>query len=221
VASGGGEDEARERLAVIGEIAAEIAHELRNHLQVISTSAYLARQDLSAAAPHIAKVERNAREAQTIVDDLMSLARGEAARVEPVLFAEVLVAARADLDGTGAVYEDEVTPPSLRVRAHGALLGRLLHTLYENAVAVCAPRPARIATRARAEDGRVSIEVTDDGPGVPEDLRERIFDPLVTGRAGGTGLGLALAKRIATAHGGTISLVPSKTGARFRIELPA
>ena len=62
-------DDARERLANIGEIASEIAHELRNVLQVISASAYLARHDPQAAAPHLAKIERNARVAHAIVDD--------------------------------------------------------------------------------------------------------------------------------------------------------
>src|SRR5215472_9920620 len=79
----------RERLALIGEIAAEIAHELRNVLQVVAASAYLARQeaqrgDAQAAAPHIAKIERNTRLAHSIVDDLMALARGESMRAEPI-----------------------------------------------------------------------------------------------------------------------------------------
>src|SRR5580765_2477720 len=85
--------QAKERLVAIGEIAAEVAHELRNALQVIAASAYLARQDPPASLPHIQKIERNARLAHGIVDDLMSLARGEPAHAEPVLFAEVLVAA--------------------------------------------------------------------------------------------------------------------------------
>jgi signal transduction histidine kinase len=80
-----------------------------------------------------------------------------------------------------------------------------------------------IETKAWAEDGRVVIEVADDGPGVPEDIASSIFEPLVTARAGGTGLGLALARRVVAAHAGTIVLVPNAegvTGARFRVELP-
>jgi signal transduction histidine kinase len=68
----------------------------------------------------------------------------------------------------------------------------------------------------------VIIDVHDDGPGVPPDIAKRIFEALVTGRTGGTGLGLALARRIAAAHGGSIALVqPEEPGATFRIELPA
>jgi signal transduction histidine kinase len=220
VDEGGGTHDARERLAVIGEIAAEVAHELRNTLQVIAASAYLARQDPAASAPHIAKIEKNARLAHAIVDDLMALARGESAHAGPVLLADVLVAARNDIEPDAVTWTDRLTPADLRVRAHPGLLGRLLHALYENAIAVSAPAKPELVTEASNGSGKVIIEVSDDGPGVSPELAPTIFDPLVTGRPGGTGLGLALAKRIAHAHGGTIALVASERGARFRIELP-
>ena len=211
----------RERLAAIGEIAAEVAHELRNALQVITASAYLARLEPAASLPHIEKIERNARLAHSIVDDLMSLARGEPANAEPVFLAEILVAARADMEPDAAAWGDELSPSDLRVRAHAGLAARLLHVLYENAVHACAPRSPTVTTRAWQETGRVILEVSDDGPGVPRDIAERIFEPMVTGRTGGTGLGLALARRITAAHGGSITLVAGPAaGATFRVELP-
>jgi signal transduction histidine kinase len=201
-------DEARERLVVVGEIAAEVAHELRNVLQIISGMAYVARQevdrgDAAAARPHVEKIEKHARLAHAIVDDLMALARGE------------------DLAAGNASWQDAIEPHDVRVRAHPGLLGRLLHVLYENAIHACAPRGPTIVTRARTEGGLVVIEVADDGPGVPEAIATRVFEPLVTARPGGTGLGLALARRIARAHGGSIELLRGGTaGATFRIELP-
>jgi signal transduction histidine kinase len=220
------DDDPRERLAVVGEIAAEVAHELRNVLQVISASAYVARQeatrgDASATLPHVAKIEKNARTAHGIVDDLMALARGEMLHSEPVLLAEVVVASRDDLGPAAARWEDTLQPHDLRVRAHPGLLVRLLHVLYENAIQATAPRPPCIATRAHAEGDRVVIDVEDDGPGVPASIATRVFEPLVTARTGGTGLGLALARRIAAAHGGSIALVHGGgEGATFRLELP-
>jgi signal transduction histidine kinase len=229
-------DDARERLAVVGEIAAEVAHELRNVLQIISASAYVARQetskgDANAALPHIAKIERNARIAHGIVDDLMALARGEALNSEPVLLAEVLLAARADVAHGAAQWEDVLDPRDLRVRGHPGLLVRLLHVLYDNAILASAPRPPRIVTRAAlvgrepahgtaGASAHVVLEVSDDGPGVPAELAARVFEPLVTARPGGTGLGLSLARRIAAAHGGTIDLVAQQRGAMFRVVLP-
>ncbi|HEY2512088.1 MAG TPA: HAMP domain-containing sensor histidine kinase [Polyangiaceae bacterium] len=215
------EDEARERLAAIGEIAAEVAHELRNVLQIISASAYLARQDPHESLVHVEKIEKNARLAFSIVDDLMSLARGEPTHATPTLVAELLVAARADIDAERAHWDDALTPSDLRVRAHPGLMVRVLHALYENAMHVTAPRAPAIRTSARVEGERVVFEVSDDGPGVPADLAPRIFDALVSGRAGGSGLGLAMAKRIVAAHGGTIALTNrDQPGATFRIELP-
>jgi two-component system sensor histidine kinase HydH len=221
--SAGDAEAKRERLAAIGEIAAEVAHELRNALQIISANAYLAKQDLSKSAPQLAKIERSARLAHGIVDDLMALARGEPAHAEPVLFVEIVLQSREDLAERAADYDDRIAPAQLEVRAHQGLLSRCLHVLYENAIAASAPRVPTIETKAWAEDGRVVIEVADDGPGVPEDIASSIFEPLVTARPGGTGLGLALARRVVAAHAGTIVLVPNAegvTGARFRVELP-
>jgi signal transduction histidine kinase len=221
-----GQDATRERLVMLGEIAVEIAHELRNVLQVISASAYVARQEVSkgdaqAALPHVAKIEKNARAAHGIVDDLMVLVRAETLRSEPVSLAEVLVSARAEFAPDCARWEDTLEPQDLRVRAHAGLLARLLHGLYDNAIQASAPRTPRILTNARPDGGRIVIEVADDGPGVAADIAARVFDPLVTARAGGTGLGLALARRISAAHGGSIALVDgTREGATFRLELP-
>lgn len=220
---GSGPEDARERLAVIGEIAAEIAHELRNVLQVITASAYVARQDPSAGLPHILKIEKNARLAHAIVDDLMSLARGEPTHAEPVLLYDIVVAARTEIEPGVANWEDAIEPSGLRVRAHAGLATRLFHVLFENAIHAASPSPPTITTRAKIDSGNLIIEVSDDGPGVPAHIASNIFDPLVTGRDGGTGLGLALARRIAAAHAGTLSLV-EKTGddrgATFRIVFP-
>ncbi len=218
-------DDARERLASLGEIAAEIAHELRNALAVVTASTYLAKREANqgnapGALPHLDLIESHARAAQGIVDDLMSLARGDALGAELVALTDALEAARVDLHPPGAHWHDEVEP-GLLVRAHASLLIRLLHGLYENAIQASAPRAPRVVTRARAGQGAMVIEIEDDGPGVAPEIAARVFDPLVTARPGGTGLGLSLARRIAKAHGGAIALVGgSAHGATFRIELP-
>lgn len=217
-----------QRLVAIGEIAAEIAHELRNALQIVSANVYLARQNLLASEPHLVKIERSARLAHAIVDDLMALARGEPAHAQPVAVVDLVLQARETLPEPGADFEDVVLPTGLQVRAHAGLSARLLHALYENSIRASAPRRARVVTRAeriaRTPDGagdRVVITVADDGPGVPPTIAGKLFEPLISHTAGGTGLGLALARRITEAHGGTIALVPAAKGATFRIELPA
>lgn len=223
---GVGTEQRTERLAAIGEIAAEVAHELRNALQIISANVFLAKQDLANSEPFLGKIEKNARLAHAIVDDLMALARGEPAHAEPIFLAEVLVAARETLPEPGATFEDRLDAPDLRVRAHAGLLARLFHVLYENAIGASVPRRPLVRTRAWSEDGRVVIEIADDGPGVPKEIAETMFEPLVSAREGGTGLGLALARRVAAAHAGSIALVApaaapdALAGATFRIVLP-
>lgn len=210
-----------QRLAAIGEIAAEIAHELRNALQIVSANVYLARQNPAASEPHLAKIERSARIAHGIVDDLMALARGEPAHAEPVALSEILLLSRETLPDSSVDFEDVIDPPGLLVRAHSGLASRLLHALYDNSLRATAPRKPHVSTRAERSGNRVIIVVADDGPGVPQDIAGTLFEPLVTRGAGGTGLGLALARRVAEAHGGAIAHVPTETGATFRIELPA
>lgn len=205
-------------LAAIGEIAAEVAHELRNSLQIIAANVYLAKQDPAHAEAHLAKIERSTRIAQGIVDDLMALARAEPTHAEPVPLEDVVQNAREDLPAGSAKVTFQEALGGLVVRAHPGLLARCLHVLYENAIHAGA---RSITTNARQEGERSVIDVADDGPGVPEAIGRTLFVPLVTARPGGTGLGLALAKRICDAHGGTIALAPSPSGATFRIELPA
>jgi two-component system C4-dicarboxylate transport sensor histidine kinase DctB len=223
--SDGVDEAARERLASLGEIAAEIAHELRNVLQIIASSAYVARReaargDAAAALPHMAKAERHAYVAQGIVNDLMALARGDAILAEPVVVAETISLAREAFEAGAAHWEDALQPRDLRIDAHPALLARTLHVLYENAILASAPRVVRITTRAgKTEDGGW-LKVSDDGPGIAPELGGRLFEPLVTARPGGTGLGLALARRIVAAHGGNLTVVPSACGATFRVVLP-
>lgn len=209
-------DKGLAELAALGEIAGEIVHELRNALLVISASTYLAQKSPADSAQHLQKIERHARVAQAIVDGMLALARGEAVVTEPTPLADVLADARAGA-GALATFDDELEGCILQ--AHPTLLSRVFRCLFENAAQASAPRVPKIRTRVELGE-RAIITVSDDGPGVPEAIRDRLFEPLVTARKGGTGLGLALARRIITAHHGTIALVDGPLGATFRITLP-
>jgi len=96
-----------------------------------------------------------------------------------------------------------------------------LLNLVRNA-AEAMPGGGHVWLRTRSEQGRVVVEVADDGPGIPPELRERLFDPFVSTKQGGTGLGLALTHQIVKDHGGAIrvSSTPGQ-GATFTLELPA
>ena len=112
------------------------------------------------------------------------------------------------------------------VTADPELVAQLLLGLATNAAEAAQPG-GRVELRARREPGRVVLAVADDGPGVPAEDRERIFEPFFTTKERGTGLGLAMAERIARAHGGALRLVPGAgagpggSGACFELALPA
>jgi signal transduction histidine kinase len=204
--------------SALGEITAEIAHELRNAIQVIATHAFLGRRDVPGAAPHLAKIEEQARRAQAIIDDVLLLARGDAPK-EPFRLGDAVDAACRAFDGRAHFVLSYA--PDLRVVAHPGLLERLFSVLFENAVCAHAQdASATIEVSAVGDASGVHIAVADDGPGIPEELVARIFEVGVSGRKGGTGLGLALARRIVRAHGGDVRYVGGATGARFAIDLP-
>src|SRR5258705_4768518 len=177
-------------------MAGEAAHELRNALVVIAASASLLRSaDAAARETHIAKIERNARIAQVVVDALMTIARGESVRAEPVVLATAVAEARKDAP-EGLAHEDDV-PADLAVRGNEVLLSRMFRVLYEDAAQAGAKN---VATRAVREGDVITIDVSDDGSGVALDIRAKLFEPLVTTKKTGTGLGLALVRRVARAH---------------------
>ncbi|CAN5541323.1 hypothetical protein BH09MYX1_BH09MYX1_46160 [soil metagenome] len=220
-----------ERLAAVGEVAASAVHEIRNALQVAATSLWLAKQPGAEAQvqTHVAKAERATRTAQGVVDAVLGLARGERLVGESASIEELLTDARADLSAQ-AEWTDEGC--STRVRGSPVLLARVFHVLFENALAIgMATKSGSVSVTTRvttlaAGDGGVRIDVADDGPGIASDLRDDVFRPLVSGRAGGTGLGLSLARRIVEAHGGTMRLATEAdaailSGAHFVIDLPS
>ena len=229
---------AQATMAILGEIALEVAHELRNLLLVIDGTTYVAKQSATACAcgPHLAKIDRTVRAARGVVDDVFLLAAEEPVPREPVALAHVVDLARRELGehvtrGSEPVWVDSFAAREVVVRAHDRLLARALKVLYENAIQMRSPESVRIETRIGAVPDRpdmLAIEIEDDGAGVAAGIADRIFEPLVSARPGGSGMGLPLARRVMLAHGGEIVLadapgpssVLARRGACFRLLLP-
>jgi signal transduction histidine kinase len=98
-------------------------------------------------------------------------------------------------------------------------LSRALHNLIANAVQHTPPN-GWVKVTAAIENGQLEIAVEDSGPGVPDELKEKIFEPFVSSRSSGSGLGLSIGREIVEAHGGTLRCVNGCVGARFEIRLP-
>lgn len=207
--------------------AADAAHELRSPLTAIAAVAQAARatagSDERAAFETIA---RSAFEASTVVSDLLTLARDPARRAlhcEPVDLAAVVAAAARDMQpvahARGIVLES--APQSAIVEGDERRLRELARNLLDNAV-----RHARSVARiASSRNGRsCEIVVEDDGDGIPDEERERVFARFYrrANDATGSGLGLAIVRWIADAHGGAVSAGASAAGgARFVAVLPS
>jgi signal transduction histidine kinase len=209
------------RMAQLREqrFSADAAHELRTPLARIASVAQAAygRSDLADEA--LRSIAANALEASTLVGDLLLLSRVEAlpeAAREPVDVRALLVATAAKrLDPASPLNLTFDAVPDVFVLGDAALLTRLFGNLLENA-----GRHARsaIVVRIAARGGSGIVSLSDDGPGIPEALRERLFERFSSGpESTGSGLGLSLAQWIARAHGGDLRWLG---GSHFEVSLP-
>jgi two-component system heavy metal sensor histidine kinase CusS len=228
-------DEMIARLAVLVEtqqrFIASASHELRSPVTALLGELSLAlRRDRDAATyrESIEEALAAARRLKVVTEDLLALARvgGADLEVESVplsgVTGAVLEATRGEAEAQGVAVE--VACDGAVVEGHGRDLERLLRNLVENAIRH-SPRGSTVRIEARADEEHARLEVSDEGPGVPESARERIFEPFFRLSAScsshaGAGLGLAIGRSIARAHGGDLWVDASQSGARFVARLP-
>lgn len=212
--------EQERRLASLGTMSAVVAHELRNPLAVLKGHAQLLVEALEPFPREKAQAQRvvdGAWRLERLSASLLELARtGDLARrrASPAAIVtgavEVLDGDRIRLDTSRAPASWSLDPDRFQ---------HVIANLVDNALQAVAGEAVDV--RVAEEDGRLVVEVRDRGPGVPESDRERIFEPFVTTRAKGVGLGLAVARQVVTLHGGTLSVSDAPGGgARFRVEVP-
>jgi PAS domain S-box-containing protein len=216
----------RERLAALGELAAVVAHEVRNPLGVIFNSLGSLRRILRPqgdAALLLEIVGEEADRLNRIVADLLDFARPSEPVIRPEPLGRVVndaLAAALAKHQEGITVERQVEEGLPPVPVDAGLIRQAVVNLVENAMQAM-PGGGRVATRVARGPDAVLVEVEDDGPGIPEEIRARIFEPFFTTRATGTGLGLAVVKRIMDLHGGEVALRPGpRGGAIFTLRFP-
>jgi two-component system, NtrC family, sensor histidine kinase HydH len=213
--------EEQKRLSVLGEMSAVLAHEIRNPLASLKGNAQLLAERLPEASKEQARAVRVVTEAtrlEALTTDLLDFARTgpiERQAANPVAVLQTAVEDLAEdsfeIDTAGAPTEWRLD--SNRIR-HA--LVNMLQNARQATVAGSTPR-----VTVRKERDRLVYEIRDFGPGLPQGSEDRIFDPFFTTRTNGTGLGLAVARRVAELHGGQVTAHNhAEGGAVFRIELP-
>ena len=226
--------QSRARLAALGEAVAKINHDLRNML----TSARMASDRLAGtlgelgdprAAQALPRLERALDRAARLAEDVLAYGRSQEPPPEPrpvdLAGAARDAAEDAGLSPAGVRLEADASAAAV-VSADPDQLDRILVNLFRNArqaVEGAGRTTGAVRLSAAHDDGRVRVEVADDGPGVPARVLARLFQPFGGGASpGGSGLGLAVARDLARAHGGELELVRTGAhGATFRLTLPA
>jgi signal transduction histidine kinase len=218
-----------ERLATIGEFAAGIGHELRNPLGVVESSVFLLRQNLQKTGPldpkaerHLDKITTEVKRSNATITALLELARNRPPQPRTVNLAALLRSAISAANLPAGVNVEVQVVADQQAVFDPEQVTRVLTNLLINASQAMEER-GQIWVQVERAGGETRIRVRDSGPGVPAEARPRIFEALFTTKAKGSGLGLALCRRIADAHGGSIVLEPNpstSTGASFLLTVP-
>jgi two-component system sensor kinase FixL len=225
------------RLATLGELASEMAHELNQPLTAITSYARACEHYLATPQPDLVEVREAAREIATegmragaIIGRLRKLVRtdGDDER-EAVDLNGLIEELRTILAADARQHETRLhialTPRLPSVRAHPAQIQQVILNLARNAFEALLEKPPaereiELST-VRTHDGAVELRVRDNGPGISPDIADRLFDPFATTKQAGTGLGLSMSRTIVQAHGGIIGLrADASRGATFYVQLP-
>jgi len=200
-----------ESLAQLGEMAGGVAHELRNSLGTLRGYLTLIerRPDEDSIADFLSEIRHEADHLERVLEDFLSFARPGTARMRELSLTRLLLRAAADPALAGVevrVCGEPAGDPVLR--GDPQLLERAVRNLLHNAAQAEreAGRAGPVEVSVALQPEGVEVAVADRGPGLPAEIRERLFHPFATGRRGGVGLGLALAHRIVVLHGGRIRL---------------
>lgn len=214
----------RERLAVIGLFAGSLAHQIRNPLGSIKNASYLVRmaakeldEDTSRA---LTIIQDEVGRANQIITDLVDYARVTAPQLRVVPVALLMELSLHGIDLPANVEVVTECPDLPEVCVDSAQLQRALQKLVRNALQAMT-RGGTLTLKARSDGAAVFFTVGDTGRGIPDDVRDRLFEPLVSGNAGSLGLGLITARALVENQGGALAVEKSDShGTTLAIRLP-
>jgi two-component system sensor histidine kinase HydH len=213
------------RLSALGEMAAVLAHEIKNPLASLQGNAEVLAELAESPAPATEALRRKARwqvkeasRLSALLDDLLDFSRSGPLERQATPLRPLLEAAVEEVDASRVRLDLAAAPSSWSVDA--TRLRQVLANLLRNAVQATPP-DRQVELRAQGNDGRLLITVRDHGEGLPAGVEEQIFEPFFTTRSRGTGLGLAVSRRIVESHGGSLTARNHpEGGAELRVVIP-
>ncbi len=221
----------QQQLKTAGRLAAEIAHQIKNPLAIITNSLFTLERRQARENPE-AKPDRQleiiheeVERADRIITELMGYAQLAEGRVENLHLADEIERALTQVFPPGSnfntVIETDIAPGLPPLKMQRGHLNEILVNILKNSRDI-QNGDARIEIRARqADEDHVIVTIDDNGPGIPDDTVERVFEPYYTTKDAGSGLGLSIVKHNTEIYGGHVRVVPGVLkGARFEIELP-
>ncbi len=216
-----------DRLAAVGQLAAGLAHEIRHPLASIEGAVnVLANPESPSDLQHEFRgiIKKECRRLAGLLKDLLDFAKPRKPKLRKVDMASavdyVVTLARSSDFASGIEIQTEPLTDLPLVECDEEQIKQVLFNLVMNG-AQATPAGGSVTVSARREGPELAVAVSDEGPGVPEDLKSRIFDPFFTTRESGTGLGLAVVQQIMMQHGGGVDVGRSETGgARFTVRIP-
>lgn len=212
-----------ERLSTIGQLVSAIGHELRNPFAIIESSLFVVRSHAAGderILKHLHRIGEQLNISTSIVAALLDLVSDRPLARSPQKLEGLLHEVLATLvvpPGVQVKIEGVAGLPELQ--ADGMRLRQALRNVLENALYAAGPNGV-VAVQAQERQGTIVLTVADSGPGVAAEIQKRLFEPLISNKQGGTGLGLPLAKRFIERHGGSITYAPDEKGTRFILKLP-
>lgn len=217
----------KEKLTLIGEMANGMIHDFRSPFTAINLAVeMLAKKHRDPATQDLCRVVlRQIHRLGGMVEEVLEFARGDTRLVKRPVPLDELFTHLAELNASNlrpTRTRLTIRPSPVVVPLDFDRFTRVLQNLLTNALEAIGPtRRGRITLAATSGHGACDITVHDTGPGVPEEVRDTLFEPFVTyGKRGGTGLGLAIAKSIVEAHSGAIGYTSSRAGTTFHLNLP-
>jgi len=221
-----------EQRALLGEVTAIFAHEVRNPINNISTGLQLMGMNLPADDPNqevISRLIEDCNRLTHLMQSVLTFSRPPENKFKHVVLADLIPTLlerwRPRLARLQVKHEFKASVENSTIQGDPRALEQVFSNLIGNAVEAMKVTGGNLTIHIRPsgeEGGRqhIEINVIDDGPGIPQDIIDRIFEPFVTTNRNGTGLGLSIAKRIVTAHKGTITVSSVPGGTVFQVKFP-